>query len=110
MMHSPLHEAVCYFDPILFGVSRNQDEVMGELYKAIDKLNQDPLIVALLRSQLRAYRLEEGIFRTKATKYDMSRKYPQSRWNFYGSKAPDLQCFVIHILSQRSSATTCKRN
>jgi hypothetical protein len=71
MMHSPLHATICYLDPRLFGVSRHQDEeVMSGLYEAIDRLNPNTLIAALVRSQLRAYMLEEGIFGTKVVKYD----------------------------------------
>jgi len=105
MMHSPLHAAACYLDPRLFGVSRHQDEeVMSGLYETIDKLNPDPSIAALVRSQLRAYRAEEGIFGTKAAKYDRVISAPAVWWDFYGSGAPELQKFAIRILSQVSSA------
>jgi hypothetical protein len=111
MMHSPLHAAACYLNPRLFGVSRHQDEeVMSGLYETIDKLNPDPSIAALVRSQLKAYRVEEGIFGTKAAKYDRVISAPAVWWDFYGSGAPELQKFAIHILSQVSSALACERN
>jgi len=77
MMHCPLHAAACYFDPRLFGLSRQRDEeVMNGLIQVIEKLNPDPSIAGLVRSQLRAYRLEEGLFGTQSTKYDRSRSDP----------------------------------
>jgi hypothetical protein len=74
MMHSPLHAIGCYLDPRLFGISRHQDdEVMSGLYEAIDKLLPNPSIAYSVRSQLRAYRLEEGVFGTKSAKYDRTK-------------------------------------
>jgi hypothetical protein len=109
MMHSPLHAAACYLDPRLFGVSKDE-EVMSGLYETIDKLNPDPSIAALVRSQLKAYRLEERIFGTQATKYDRVVSAPSVWWDFYRSGTPELQKFAIRILSQGSSASACERN
>eukprot|EP00253_Pinus_taeda_P029370 PITA_29370 len=69
MMHSPLHAAACYLDPRLFGLPRHRDEeIMNGLIQSIEKLNPDPKIAGLIRSQLRAYRLEEGLFGTQSAK------------------------------------------
>eukprot|EP00253_Pinus_taeda_P015918 PITA_15918 len=77
MMHSPLHAAACYLDPRLFGSPRHKDEeIMNGLIQSIEKLNPDPEIAGLIRSQLRAYRLEEGLFGTQSAKYDRSRSDP----------------------------------
>jgi hypothetical protein len=111
MMHSPLHAAACYLDPRLFGLPRHRDEeIMNGLIQSIEKLNPDPEIAGLIRSQLRAYRLEEGLFGTQSAKYDRSRSDPAVWWEFYGSGAPELQNFAIRILSQGSSASACERN
>eukprot|EP00253_Pinus_taeda_P034484 PITA_34484 len=57
MMHSPLHAAACYLDPRLFGLPRHRDEeIMNRLIQSIEKLNPDPEIASLIRSQLRTYR------------------------------------------------------
>jgi hypothetical protein len=96
MMHSPLYALACYLDPRLFGVSRHQDEeVMSGLYEAIDWLNPDPSAATLVRSQLRAYRLEKGIFGTNAMKYDRVESVPAVWWDFYGSRALELQKFAV---------------
>eukprot|EP00253_Pinus_taeda_P025970 PITA_25970 len=77
MMHSPLHAATCYLDLRLFGLLRHRDEeVMNGLIQAIEKLNPDLEIAGLVRSQLRAYGLEEGLFRTQSAKYDRSKSDP----------------------------------
>jgi hypothetical protein len=100
MMYSPLHAAACYWDPRLFGLSRHRDEeVMNGLIQAIEKLNPDPSIVGLVRCQLRAYKLEEGLFGTQLAKYDRSISDPTVWWEFYGSGVPKLQTFAICILS-----------
>lgn len=109
--HSPLHAAACYLDPRLFGLPRHRDEeFMNGLIQAIEKLNPDPKIAGLVRSQLRAYRLEEGLFGTQSAKYDRSKSDPIVWWEFYGSGAPELQNFAIRILSQGSNASACERN
>ena len=90
-MHSSLHAAGCYLDPRLFGISRHQDdEVMSGLYEAIDKLLPDPSIAYSIRSQLRAYRLQEGVFRTKSAKYDRIKVAGAIWWEFYGSGTLEL--------------------
>eukprot|EP00253_Pinus_taeda_P018825 PITA_18825 len=77
MMHSPLHAAACYLDPRLFGLPRHRDEeVMNGLIQAIEKLNPNPEIAGLVRSQWRAYRLEEGLFETQSAKYDRRKSDP----------------------------------
>jgi hypothetical protein len=59
-MHSHLHATTCYVDLRLFGISRHQDdEVMSGLYEAIGKLIPDPSNAYSVRSQFRAYILEE---------------------------------------------------
>ena len=69
MMHSPLLATTCYLDPTLFGIQRHQDEeVMSGLYEDIDKMHPDEPIATLIRSQIRAYRLQECLFGTTATK------------------------------------------
>lgn len=110
MMHSPLHATACYLDPRLFGLQRHRDEeVMSGLIQAIEKLNPDPEIAGSIRSQLRAYRLEGGLFGTQSAKYDRSRSDPAVWWEFMVLGAPELQNFAIRILSQGSSALACER-
>lgn len=77
---------------------------MNGLYQAIEKLNLDPTIVALVRCQFRAYKLEKGLFGTKSTKYDWSISDLTIGWEFYGLGVLELQNFAIRILSQGSSA------
>jgi hypothetical protein len=99
-MHSLLHVAACYLDPILFGVARHQDEeVMSGLYEATGGLNLDPSIAALVRSQLKEYSLEERIFGTKANKYARVESVPTIWWNLYASRRPKLKTFAIRVLS-----------
>eukprot|EP01018_Ginkgo_biloba_P026749 Gb_09855 [translate_table: standard] len=71
MMHSPLHAAACYLDPRSFGIKRNGDkEIMRGLYEAIEKLNPDREVAKKVREQLRAYKLQEGIFGSVAARED----------------------------------------
>eukprot|EP00253_Pinus_taeda_P013199 PITA_13199 len=81
MMHSPLHAATCYLDPRLFGLPRHRDEeIMNGVIQSIEKLNPNPEIAGLIKSQLRH------------------------------TEAPELQNFAIRILSQGSRASACERN
>eukprot|EP01018_Ginkgo_biloba_P014500 Gb_32569 [translate_table: standard] len=96
MMHSPLHAAACYLDPRKFGLTRNGDkEIMSGLYTAIEKLNPDREVAKKVREQLRAYKLQEGIFGSVAAKDDRTCVAPGIWWDFYGAKAPELQGFAI---------------
>eukprot|EP01018_Ginkgo_biloba_P003978 Gb_35316 [translate_table: standard] len=111
MMHSPLHAAVYYLDPRSFGIKRNGDKkIMSGLYEAIKKLNPDREVAEKVREQLRAYKLQEGIFGSVAAREDRTCFSLRVWWDFYGAEAPELQCFVVRVLSQGSSATTSERN
>ena len=111
MLHSPLHAAACYLDPRLFGIQRHNDaEVMSGLYDAIQGLVPNQEESSRLREQLRAYKMEEGIF-GKASSIEDRIKIPPGRWwQFYGVETPELQHFAIRVLSQGSSASPCERN
>lgn len=111
MLHTPLHATGCYLDPRLFGIDiTKNDEVMGGLYAAIEKLIPDLATAKIVRAQLRAYKLEEGIFGIAATKEDRDNTLLGGWWEFYASGAPELQNFAVRILCQCSSASTCERN
>ena len=111
MLHSPLHAAACYLDPRLFGMERNNDaEVMSGLYEAIERLVPDLEESRRLREQLRAYKLEDGIFGKISAIHDRANIPPGQWWQFYGPEAPKLQKFAICVLSQGSSASPCERN
>eukprot|EP00253_Pinus_taeda_P016211 PITA_16211 len=98
MMHSPLHAAACYLDPILFGLPTHKDEeIMNGLIESIEKLNPDLEIAGLIRSKLRAYRLEEGLFGTQSVKYDR-RKSDQALCN--------LQLALKNVAKESSNSST----
>jgi hypothetical protein len=111
MLHSPLHAATCFLDPRLFGIERRNDaEVMSGLYAAIERLIPDLEESMRLREQLRAYRLEEGIFGCTSATQDRPKIAPGTWWQFYGPEVPELQRFAVRVLSQTSSASACERN
>eukprot|EP00253_Pinus_taeda_P004216 PITA_04216 len=111
MLHSPLHAAACYLDPRLFGIERTNDaEVMNGLYDAVERLVPDREECSRIREQLRAYRLEEGIFARSSAVQDRPNIPPGRWWQFYGVETPELQRFAVRILSQGSSASACERN
>eukprot|EP00253_Pinus_taeda_P017432 PITA_17432 len=111
MLHSPSHAAACYLDPRLFGIERTNDvEVMNGLYDAVERLVPDLEECRRIREQLRAYRLEEGIFARSSAVQDRPNIPPGRWWQFYGSETPELQRFAIGIFSQGSSASACERN
>eukprot|EP01018_Ginkgo_biloba_P039058 Gb_05299 [translate_table: standard] len=94
-MHSPLHVGTCYLDPRVFGLKRNgEKKVMSCLYATIEKLNPNREVAKKLREQLRAYKLQEGIFGSVVAKEDRV-CYPRVWWDFYGEEAPELQHLTI---------------
>eukprot|EP01018_Ginkgo_biloba_P035440 Gb_17032 [translate_table: standard] len=96
MMHSPLYAAACYLDPKSFGIKRNGDkEIMSGLYEAIEKLNPDREVAKKVREQLRAYKLQEGIFGSVVAKEDRTYFSLGVWWDFYGVQSPELQRFVV---------------
>ena len=88
-------------DPRLFGIQRHNDaEVMSGLYDAIERLVPDREESSRLREQLRAYRMEEGIF-GKASSIEDRIKIPPGRWwQFYGAETPELQHFANRVLAK----------
>eukprot|EP01018_Ginkgo_biloba_P023906 Gb_12603 [translate_table: standard] len=91
MMHSPLHEAACYLYPRIFGLKRNVDKkIMSGLYAVIEKLNPNREVAKKVRGQLRAYKLQEGIFGSVTTKDDRKCVAPGLWWDFYGAESPEL--------------------
>eukprot|EP01018_Ginkgo_biloba_P020161 Gb_28968 [translate_table: standard] len=96
MMHSFLHAIVFYLDPRVFGLKRNEDkEIMSGLYTTIENLNPDREVANKVREQLRAYKLEEGIFGSVAAKEDRTCVSPGVWWDFYGAEALELEHLAI---------------
>eukprot|EP01018_Ginkgo_biloba_P003363 Gb_02333 [translate_table: standard] len=95
MMHNPLHAAACYLDLRMFGLKEMRIEIMSGLHAAIENLNLNREVAKKVREQLRAYKLQEGIFGSVASKDDRTCFAPGLWWDFYGAEAPKLQCFAI---------------
>jgi hypothetical protein len=111
MLHSTLHAGACYLDPRLYGIEKSNDaKVTSGLYAASERLIPDLEESRRLREQLQAYRLEEEIFGCTSATKDRPKTPPRTWWQFYGPEVPELQRFIIHVLRQRSSASTCERN
>ncbi|XP_057852417.2 uncharacterized protein LOC131062719 isoform X2 [Cryptomeria japonica] len=111
MMHTPLHAAACFLEPKLFSIDRRGDnEIMVGLYQAISRYVPDREIAALIRDQSWQYKRGEGMFGGAEAKYDLPRMPGYRWWIAYGSLAPELQEFVIRILSQGASSSACERN
>jgi hypothetical protein len=83
---------------------------MSGFYTAIERSTSDREEAMRLREQLRAYRLEQGIFGSTYAIHDRPVIHPGIWWQFYGHNVPELQHFSIRILSQGCSASACERN
>ncbi|GKA13863.1 hypothetical protein Tco_0693509 [Tanacetum coccineum] len=112
--HHPLHAAGCFLNPDIFHeenskVSTN-NEILTDLYVAIDRLVLDPDENDYVREQLNMYIDSMGQFGSDSAKKTRTKFAPYIWWRSYGIDTHLLQRFAITVLSQTCSASPCERN
>ncbi|GJW35574.1 uncharacterized protein Tco_0058494 [Tanacetum coccineum] len=90
-------------------VSTN-NEILTDLYVAIDRLVPDPDENDSVREQLNMYIDSAGQFGSDSAKRTRTKFAPYIWWRSYGIDTPLLQRFAIRVLSQTCSASPCERN
>ncbi|KAG4943919.1 hypothetical protein JHK84_047983 [Glycine max] len=104
-LHHPLHAAGCYLNPKFFYTNPNIDndnEVVDDLYKCIDRLSEDDNFVVKVHKQFLVYkRAGERFGMTVAMK---------ARIEISPGKTPHLQTIAIKVLSLTCSSLGCEHN
>ncbi|KAL5149633.1 hypothetical protein HKD37_13G036419 [Glycine soja] len=112
-LHHPLHAAGYYLNPKFFYTNPNIDndnEVVDDLYKCIDRLSEDDNFVVEVHIQLLVYKRAGERFGMTVAMKARTEISPTEWWKLYGGKTPHLQTIVIKVLSLTCSTSRCKRN
>ncbi|KAK6915237.1 Zinc finger, BED-type [Dillenia turbinata] len=101
-LHSPLHAAGYYLNPVYYYSSdfHLDDEVSNGLFSCISRMSKDQQTEYLIGQQLRAYQKGEGDFARGKDISCKSHITADAWWSRYGEKCPDLQKQAIRILGQ----------
>ncbi|CAM8892600.1 unnamed protein product [Rhodiola kirilowii] len=83
---------------------------MTGLYACIQRLIPDTEVQDKITDELELYRNASGLFGGTMAVRHREKKSPAEWWAAYGASAPDLQKFVIRVLSLTCSATGCEQN
>ncbi|GJS23832.1 hypothetical protein Tco_0452464 [Tanacetum coccineum] len=112
--HHPLHAAGCFLNPAIFHAENSKvstnNEILTDLYVAIDRLVPDPDENDSVREQLNMYIDSAGQFGSASAKRTRTKFAPHIWWRTYGIDTPLLQSFAFRVLSQTCSASPCERN
>ncbi|RVW66255.1 hypothetical protein CK203_066503 [Vitis vinifera] len=110
-LHRPLHAAGYYLNPQLrYGDKfSNVDEVRKGLFECMDRMldYQERLKADI---QLDSYDQAMGEFGSRIAIDSRTLRSPTSWWMRFGGSTPELQKFVIRVLSLTCSASGCERN
>ncbi|GJR06132.1 zinc finger, CCHC-type containing protein [Tanacetum coccineum] len=113
-LHHPLHAAGCFLNPTIFHGENSKvdtnNEILTDLYVAIDRLVPDPDENDSMREELNMYIDSGGQFGSDSAKRTRIKFSPYIWWRFYGIDTPLLQRFAITVLSQTCSASPCECN
>ncbi|XP_077226378.1 uncharacterized protein LOC143865828 [Tasmannia lanceolata] len=111
-LHSPLHAVGYFLNPALFfsPTFSKHHEVTRGLIECINRLVPDEVTQDTITSKIENYRESTGMFAMKMAIRNRGGLGPVAWWNQFGNDVPDLQSFVVRILSQTCSATGCERN
>ncbi|CAH1447076.1 unnamed protein product [Lactuca virosa] len=112
-LHRPLHAAGHYLNPEIFYANQagtSCEEVMTGLYACIERLVPDLSIQDKIMEELSLYQSAQGLFGFPMAIRQRKSKAPAEWWISFGSSAPNLQNFVVPVLSLTCSATRCERN
>nr|GEX85870.1 hypothetical protein CTI12_AA269330 [Tanacetum cinerariifolium]GEY00486.1 hypothetical protein CTI12_AA269330 [Tanacetum cinerariifolium] len=85
------------------------NEILTDLYVAIDRLVPDPNENDSVREELNMYIDSGGQFRSDFVKRTRTKFAPYIWWRFYRIDTPLLQRFAITVLSPTCSASPCER-
>eukprot|EP00253_Pinus_taeda_P007184 PITA_07184 len=112
MLHTPLHAAGLFHAPNYFHVPKDRD-IMEGFYNCMERMCHDPEIQYKIRIQSISYRQGTGhAFTTARALRDMHHPEvtPAQWWFLHGYETPQLQTFVVRVLSQVTSASACERS
>ncbi|GJT78080.1 zinc finger protein [Tanacetum coccineum] len=98
-LHHPLHAAGCFLNPAIFHAENSKvstnNEILTDLYVAIDRLVPDPDENDSVREQLNMYIDSAGQFGSDSAKRTRTKFAPYIWWRSYGIDTPLLQRFAI---------------
>ncbi|GJZ02137.1 zinc finger, CCHC-type containing protein [Tanacetum coccineum] len=107
-------KAGCILNPAIFHGENSKvdtnNEILTDLYVAIDRLIPNPDENDYVREDLNMYIDSGGQFGSDSAKRTRTKFAPYIWWRSYGIDTPLLHRFAITVLSQTCSASPCERN
>ncbi|KAE8685690.1 hypothetical protein F3Y22_tig00111095pilonHSYRG00654 [Hibiscus syriacus] len=113
-LHRPLHAAGHYLNPSIFYDDVKQiescEEIKDDLQSCIERLSPNAQVEDQSIRELNKYKKAKGMFGKSSAIRQRKQMALAEWWETYGASAPNLQKFVIRVLSLTCSATSCERN
>nr|XP_009592335.1 uncharacterized protein LOC104089195 [Nicotiana tomentosiformis] len=113
-LHRPLHAAGHVLNPEL--LYDNEERILGDeplwngYIECIEKLISDLSVQDKITEQFNTYRNVEQLFGKNMAIRQRKMKSPVEWWKQYGHSTPNLQKFVIKVLSLTCSSSWCEMN
>ncbi|XP_058008124.1 uncharacterized protein LOC110665045 [Hevea brasiliensis] len=113
-LHRPLHAAVYFLNPEFFYPNKMRIEsdegVNTGSLSCIHKMKKNSAKVDMILNEIERYKAATGTFGFPSAIRGRTTKSPAAWWKTYGSSTPNLQKFVVKVLSLTCSASGCERN
>jgi hypothetical protein len=112
-LHSDMHSTGFVLEPKFQSAEYGQDQnakVMQGFLNILEKLVPDANDQAKALQQLAQFRNQEGLFGRPGIQAAMKAMPGWKFWQQWGRQVPELQTVGVTILSQCSTASTCKHN
>ncbi|XP_068498554.1 uncharacterized protein [Phaseolus vulgaris] len=111
-LHRPLHAAGYFLNPQMhYRLGFKADlEVKRGLMECITRMVEDEDEQTLIDVQIDDFKKQAKNFGCPMATRSINLKTPADWWESYGDEYPELQKFVIHVLSLTCSSSGCERN
>lgn len=108
----PLHAAGFFLNPKFFYSIQGDihGEILSGMFDCIERLVPDTRVQDKIIKEINLYKSAAGDFGRKMAIRARDNLLPSEWWSTYGGSCPNLSRLAIRILSQTSSAMSCKRN
>ncbi|GLJ45394.1 hypothetical protein SUGI_0955760 [Cryptomeria japonica] len=112
-MHTPLHVAGYFLNPLLFYKTDFLEidaEIKRGFFKCLEKMFPDLEKFDAATVKLEVYKHANGFFSSRAAIQSRKTIQPAAWWASFGDEIPNLRWMAVRILSQPCSSSTCEHN
>ncbi|GLJ27231.1 hypothetical protein SUGI_0533890 [Cryptomeria japonica] len=112
-MHTPLHAAGYFLNPLLFYKTDFLEidaEIKQGFFKCMEKMFPDLEKFDAATIELEMYKHAKGFLSSRAAIQSRKTIQPAAWWASFGDEIPNLRWMAVRILSQPCSSSACERN